>query len=93
MAILTTAIGKDITLLRPDYFFIQIFTEFLPYLTIVALLVLFGILEMQTTDYTGAGLAATAKDLIFNFAVQVIAIFSMRSIGLYYRHYNCHFNW
>jgi len=93
MAILTTAVGKDITLLRPDYFLIPIFREFLPYIVVVFLLAAFSILEMCSTQYAGAGLAATAKDLALNFAVQVVAIIAMRSIGLFYRHYNCHLRW
>jgi len=93
MAILTTAIGKSITLLRPDYFLIQISKKFIPYLIIVALLVLFGILEMHTTQYTGADLATTMKHLGYNLAVQAVAIIAMRSIGLFYRHYSCHLCW
>jgi len=93
MAILTTAVGRDFTLLRPDYFLIPIFREFLPYIVVVFLLAAFSILEMCTTQYAGAGLAATAKDLALNLAVQVIAIIAMRSIGLFYRHYNCRLCW
>ncbi len=93
MAILTTAVGKDITLLRPDYFLVPIFRAFLPYIVVVVLLAFAVILELQTSQYTGAGLATTAKDLAINLAVQIVAIIAMRSIGLFYRHYNCHFLW
>jgi len=93
MAILTTAVGRDITLLRPDYFVIPIFREFLPYIVVVFLLATFAILKMCTTQYAGVGLAATAKDLALNLIVQVVAIIAMRSIGLFYRHYNCHLRW
>lgn len=101
MAILTTAVGKDFTLFRPDYFLIPIFRQFLPYIVIVFLLAAFSILEMCTTQFivskvepiSGAGLFTTAKDLALNLAVQVVAIIAMRSIGLFYRHYNCHFKW
>ena len=93
MAILTMAVGKDITLLRPDYFLIPIFRAFMPYIVIVALLAAFGILEMHTTQYTSSSLVITAKDLALNLVVQVVAIIAMRSIGLFYRHYSCHFPW
>ncbi len=93
MAILTMAVGKDITLLRPDYFLVPIFKAFLPYIVVVVLLAAFAILEMHTTQYSGDGLAATVKDLALNFAVQIVAIITMRSIGLFYRHYSCHFLW
>ncbi len=96
MAILTTAIGKDLTMLRPDYILIPVFRAFKPYLVVAALLVTVGVLEMQTPQY--AGLAAettllTAGKLAFNLAVQIIAIIAMRSIGLFYRHYSCHLPW
>ena len=50
-------------------------------------------LETQTTQYSGAAFVVTAGHLILNLAVQVIAILAMRSIGLFYRHYSCHFAW
>jgi len=93
MAILTMAVGRDITLLRPDYFLIPIFKVFIQYFVVVFLLAAFAIFEMHTTQYSGAGLAATAKDLALNLAVQVVAIIAMRSIGLFYRHYYCHLLW
>ncbi len=93
MVILTMAVGKDITLLRPDYFLIPVRKAFIPYLVVVFLLAAFAILEMHTAQYSDAGLATTAKNLALNLAVQVVAIIAMRSIGLFYRHYSCHFLW
>ncbi len=93
IAILTTAIGKDITLFRPDYLLRPIFKAFVPYVVTVLLLIAAALLETQTSQYTGAGLLTTAGHLAMNFAVQLIAIIAMRSIGLFYRHYNCHLAW
>ncbi|MFH1883172.1 MAG: hypothetical protein ABIL62_10725 [Planctomycetota bacterium] len=93
IAILTTAIGKDITLFRPDYLLRPIFRAFVPYVVTVLLLIAAALLETQTTQYTGAGLLTTAGHLAMNFAVQLIAIIAMRSIGLFYRHYSCHLAW
>ena len=93
IAILTTAIGKDFTLFRPDYLLRPVFKAFLPYLVTVLLLIAAALLETRTTQYTGSGLLRTAGHLAMNFAVQLIAIIAMRSIGLFYRHYNCHFKW
>ncbi len=93
MAALTMAVGKDITLLRPDYFLIPIFKAFIQYLVVVFLLTAFAILEMHTVQFSGADLATTAKDLALNLAVQVVGIIAMRSIGLFYRHYYCHLLW
>ena len=62
-------------------------------MTVAALLALTCFMEWHTTQYTGADPAITAMDLAFNLAVQVVAILTMRSIGLLYRHYGCYFNW
>jgi hypothetical protein len=93
IAILTTAIGKDITMFRPDYLLRPVFKAFVPYVVTVVLLIAAALLETQTTQYTGAELLTTAGHLAMNLAVQVIAIIAMRSIGLFYRHYNCHLAW
>ncbi len=93
IAILTTAIGKDITMFRPDYLLRPVFRAFIPYVMTVVLLIAAALLETQTTQYTGAELLTTTGHLAMNLAVQVIAIIAMRSIGLFYRHYNCHLAW
>jgi len=93
MAILTTAVGKDITLLRPDYILAPILRAFLPYLVVVVLLVAGCVLETQTTQYTGLTFGVTVGQLMPNLAVQVIVIIAMRSIGLFYRHYSCYLRW
>ncbi|GAG37670.1 unnamed protein product, partial [marine sediment metagenome] len=93
MAILTTAVGKDITLLRPDYLVAPILKAFIPYLTVVALLVAACLLETRTSQFESSTFAITAANLALNLAVQAIAIIAMRSIGLFYRHYSCHLPW
>ncbi len=93
IAILTTAIGKDITMFRPDYLLRPIFRAFVPYVVTVLLLIAAALLETQTTQYTGASLLTTAGHLAMNFTVQLIAIIAMRSIGLFHRHYSCHLAW
>jgi len=93
IAILTTAIGKDFSMFRPDYLLRPIFRAFVPYVVTVLLLIAAALLETQTTQYTGAGLLTTAGHLVTNFSVQLIAIIAMRSIGLFHRHYSCHLAW
>jgi len=93
IAILTTAVGRDFTMFRPDYLLRPVFKAFVPYVVTVLLLIAAALLETQTTQYTSAELPTTAGHLAMNFAVQVIAIIAMRSIGLFYRHYNCHLAW
>ncbi|NQT03803.1 MAG: hypothetical protein HQ580_17380 [Planctomycetes bacterium] len=93
IAILTTSVGQTFTMFRPDYLLGPVFKAFVPYSITVLLLVAAALLETKTTQYTDAGLLTTAGHLAMNLAVQVIAIFAMRSIGLFHRHYNCHFAW
>jgi hypothetical protein len=94
MAVLNVAGGEDLALLRPDYIFRPIRAALGPYLVIVGLLVAFGVLETQTAQYqSGLPPVIIAGGLAVNLFVQIIAIFAMRSIGLFYRHYACHFQW
>jgi len=98
MAMLTVAIGKDLTMLRPDYILIPVFRAFKPYLVVAALLITYSVLvlEMQTKQFAGFAketFLSTTGNLFFNLALQVIAIITMRSIGLFYRHYTCHLPW
>ena len=88
-AILTTAVGEDVTLLRPDYLLAPVFKSFIPYLTVVLLLAVLCLFDIQLSQYTDCAFSG----LLFDFAIQIIAIIAMRSIGLFYRHYNCHFRW
>lgn len=92
-AILTMAVGRDFTLLRPDYVLAPIVCAFRPYLVVAGLLIAAGVLGMQTEQYTGQDALAAAGYLTLNLAVQVVAIIAMRSIGLFYRHYSCYFAW
>lgn len=93
-AILAVSAGGTSSLLRPDYLLAPLPRAFLPYLTAVALLVAVCLLEMHTTQFEPkADLKATLLNLAHNLLVQVVAIFAMRSIGLYYRHYGCYFKW
>jgi len=92
-AILTTAVGKDFLLLRPDYLLAPVFRAFGPYVACALLLTAACFIEMRTTQYTGAPPLTTALHLALNLALQVVAILTMRAIGLFYRHYACYFKW
>jgi hypothetical protein len=92
-AILTTAVGKDLTLLRPDYLLIPMARAFVPYVTAVSLLAATCLLQTQAVQYTAAGTITTVMHLSLNLAVQVLALIAMRAIGLFYRHYGCYFKW
>lgn len=92
-AILTTAVGETFSLLRPDYLLAPLPRAFFPYLTTVALLTAACLMEMHTTQSTGAETMVATAHLGLNLLVQLVAIIAMRSIGLFYRHYGCYFKW
>lgn len=92
-AILATAVGKDFFYLRPDYLLAPIAHAFAPYVTCVLLLIGACFIELHTTQDTGAPPLTTALHLALNLALQVVAIITMRAIGLFYRHYACYFRW
>ena len=93
IAILTAAVGKDLTLLRPDYFVATILRSFKPYLVTAVLLGAAVVLQMYASQYSGQSQAAAMGYLLLNLAVQVIALVAMRSIGLFFRHYSCLLSW
>ncbi len=93
IAILTVAVGKDLTMLRPDYLLAPIFRAFRPYLTLVVWLCLVAGLQMYANQYSGQSPAIATGHLLLNLAVQALALIATRSIGLFYRHYSCHLPW
>lgn len=93
IAILTAAVGKDLTMLRPDYFLIPIFRAFKPYLVTAVLLGAAAVLQMYASQYSGRSAVTETGYLLLNLAVQVIALIAMRSIGLFFRHYSCLLPW
>ncbi len=96
IAILTAAIGQDLTMLRPDYLLIPVFKALMPYLAVAALLITVGLLEMHSKQFVPSAkdsFLSIVANLLLNLIIQVIAIVSMRAIGLFYRHYTCHLLW
>lgn len=91
-AILVTAVRKDIALLRPDHLLPFAFRSFGPYVTASLLLTATCCVQFYAKQYTGASMGVTAAYLGMNLLAQVLAIFAMRAIGLYYRHYSCNFS-
>ena len=93
VAILSAAVGKDLTLLRPDYFLVTISRAFKPYLVTAVLLGAAVVLQLQANQYSGQSPTAATGHLMLNLAVQVIILVAMRSIGLFFRHYSCMLPW
>ena len=94
VAILTVAVGKDLMMLRPDYFLIPIFKAFGPYLVTAVLLGAAAMLQIFAKQYSSQlTTAAAAGHLMLNLVVQFVALLAMRSIGLFFRHYSCLLPW
>ena len=93
IAILTAAVGKDLTMLRPDYFLFTISKAFKPYLVTAVLLGAAAVLQLHASQYSGQSFAVATGHLLLNLAVQAIALVAMRSIGLFFRHYSCLLPW
>ncbi len=97
MAILTFAIGRDITIVaRPDHILRPIAKAFWPYLTVVGLFVLTWELQFHAVGYgklLGSSKLIIGLHLLANIAIQALALISMRAVGLFHRHYSCHFSW
>ena len=92
-AILATAVGRDFSFLRPDYLFAPVFRAFGPYVTTILLLLAMWFIQGRTRGFEPGSNIIVARDLALNLAAQVVALFAMRSIGLFYRHYSCYFKW
>lgn len=92
MAILVAAVIEDLPeLFRFDRMFVPVVRAFVPYLVVIGLLAAACFIETHTRQYASLPILNTAGDLAVNLAVQVVAIIAMRSIGLFYRHYDCYF--
>jgi len=93
IAILTAAVGKDLTMLRPDYLLIPIFRAFGPYFVTALLLGVTVAVQFYAGQYSGQSPATAAGLLLLNLVVQVFALVAMRTIGLFFRHYSCMLPW
>jgi len=95
MAILITATSRDyLLLLSPKCIITPIFKTFFPYITAVLLLSAFVLLQLTAKPFSyDEPFYVTVLNLALNCAVQLIAIFAMRTIGLLYRHYYCNMPW
>lgn len=93
MTILVAAVLEDLPeLFRFDRLFVPAIRAFVPYLVVVGLLAAVCFIETHTRQYESLPILNTAGNLAMNLAVQVVAIIAMRSIGLFYRHYDCYFS-
>jgi len=97
MVVLTFSVCGDLFLIfRPSYIFKPVAKAFWPYILVAGMFVLASELQLRTVGYgrlIGSDNLVIGLHLLANLAVQALAIISMRSIGLFYRHYGCYFPW
>ena len=95
-AILTVAVTEDILSMRPDYFLKPIIKAFGPYLVVAAITAAAGVYWYVIGDSDAVANASPFRivlELLLNIGFQFFVIIAMRTIGLYYRHYQCYFPW
>jgi hypothetical protein len=97
MAVLTISAAPELSMVvRPAYIYKPIARAFWPYLLVAGMFLLAWELQLRTVGYgrlIGSDKLVVGLHLLGNLTVQAPVIISMRSIGLFYRHYNCYFPW
>jgi hypothetical protein len=97
LTILKVAMMEDITeLFGLRRFFVPLVKAFFPYLTVIAVLAVACVIEAHAKQYAPGGKESfftVAGKLAMNLAGQAVAIISIRSIGLFYRHFSCFFDY
>jgi hypothetical protein len=99
MGILAVGINRDTQVLcRIDILFAPVTKAFFPYLTCAAMVMLVWFLQMKMHNAGDPALAEASGAikslyLFFHLAIQILALVTMRSLGLYYKHYRCYFKW
>jgi DNA-directed RNA polymerase subunit RPC12/RpoP len=94
VAILSVAVGRDFMLLTTPYkYFTAIKKAFWPYTFTVLLLIVAWFCQFKTKNFHEVRSASSliiTLHFVANFAVQLLAISAMRSIGLFYKHFCCY---
>ncbi|MBN2590956.1 MAG: hypothetical protein JXA96_13910 [Sedimentisphaerales bacterium] len=93
VAIMNVAIGKDLLLLRPDYLIKQVVRGFKPYLVVYVYLSTAIFMQLFSIQFIPKDPTQIGIGLVLNIVSQLMLIFSIRAIGLFYRHYSCHAPW
>lgn len=97
MAVLTVSIGRDLLMLfRPDYFFQPIKKAFRHYLFVAGFFILTFQLQYVSLNYGDVANQSNSiilLHLLVVLAMQILAVFTMRATGLFYRHFACYFKW
>lgn len=97
MTVLIVSVGSDLLMLfRPDYFFVPIKKAFRHYLFVAGLFILVWQLQYVSLNYGDIAERSSLvilMNLLAVLTIQILAIFTMRATGLFYRHFACYFKW
>jgi hypothetical protein len=99
MCILAVGVNQDTQVLcRIDILFAPVTKAFFPYATCAAMVMGVWFLQMKMHNagdpaLEDASVSLKALYLFLHLGIQVLALVAMRSLGLYYRHYQCYFKW
>ena len=99
MCILAVGVNQDTQVLcRIDILFAPVPKAFFPYLTCAAMVMGVWFLQMKMHNagdpaLEDASVSLKALTLSMHLGIQVLALVAMRSLGLYYKHYQCYFKW
>lgn len=97
MCLLAVGINRSTQILcRVDILLTPVTKAFFPYLTCAVMVMGVWFLQMKTPDARALGEASgwiKGLTLAGHLGIQVLALVAMRGLGLYYRHYQCHFKW
>ena len=93
VAIMNVAIGKDLMLLRPDYLIKQVARGFTPYLVVYIYLSTAIFMQLFSIQFIPKDPTQIGVGFILHIVSQLMLIFAIRAIGLFYRHYSCHATW
>ncbi len=99
MCILAVGVNQNTQVLcRINLLFAPVTRAFFPYLTCAAMFVGVWFLQMKMHNAGDPALAKASASLkalylILHLGIQILALVTMRSLGLYYRHYQCYFKW
>ena len=93
VAIMNIAAAKDIAVLRPDYLIKQVYRDFIPYMIIYIYLSSAIFMLFVAKQFSPIEPSQISIGLILHIISQLIFIFAIRAIGLFYRHYSCHVPW
>jgi hypothetical protein len=97
MLLLAVSSAKEMWMaLRPDFIVVPVLKAFGSYVVCAVLMVIAGVLQFLAIRFDameGPSSLVVAGQLALNFVAVIAGIVAMRSVGLFFRHYECYFPW